>query len=255
MYSFTLIRAICCLICFSSQRILLPLLPPLKNPPQEFTLNGFKLASQRVYLAIVPHYFPFLINLYRLAKWQDKEQSLLFCAVSLFPSSFSSIRFMLMKQSFWIIWWLDLLSTAFFFNLIIILLKHRFLPYPSQSQLRRHRTEISYADNFSEQLSRRLSSPSVFGPRDVWRFGRLLMFSAKDKKRIVKSEANSSPQTNLNNEEINEWTVPEDNDLDESQDMKRLGLYLMNETADFHERIKKCKFPFQNRSLGTYGIY
>ena len=62
----------------------------LKNPPQEFTLNRFKLASQRVYLAIVPHYFPFLINLYRLAKWQDKEQSLLFCAVSHFSLGFFS---------------------------------------------------------------------------------------------------------------------------------------------------------------------
>ena len=138
--------------------------------------------------------------------------------------------------------------------MIIILLKHRFLPYPSQSQLRRHREEISYADNFSEQLSRRLSSPSVFGPRDMWRFGRLLMFSSKDKKRIVKSKAHSSPQIDSNNQELNESTVPEDSEPDEIREMKRLGLYLMNEMADFHERIKKYSLPFQDFSRGTHGF-
>jgi len=72
----------------------------LKNSPQEFTLNRFKLASQRVYLAIVPHYFPFLINLYRLAKWQDKEQSLLFCAVSFYPLIFFSPKYILIDTGF-----------------------------------------------------------------------------------------------------------------------------------------------------------
>lgn len=147
------------------------------------------------------------------------------------------------------------MSAAFFLNLIIILLKHRFLPYPSQSQLRMHREEISYADNFSEQLSRRLSSPSVFGPRDMWRFGRLLMFSPKDKKRIVKLKAHSDPQNDSNIEEINELTAPEDNDSDEIREMKRLGLYLMNEMADFHERIKKYSLPSQFCSRGTHGFF
>jgi len=118
-----------------------------------------------------------------------------------------------------------------------------------------HREEISYADNFSEQLSRRLSSPSVFGPRDMWRFGRLLMFSPKDKKRIVKFKAHSDPQNDSNIEEINELTAPEDNDSDEIREMKRLGLYLMNEMADFHERIKKYSLPSQFCSRGTHGFF
>ena len=94
------------------------------------------------------------------------------------------------------------MSIAFFFNLIFILLKHRFFPYPSQSQLRKHREEISYADNFSEQLSHRLSSLSVFGPRDIWHFGWLFMFSPKDKKRIVKSKVYLDTQTHFNSREI-----------------------------------------------------
>jgi len=74
------------------------------------------------------------------------------------------------------------------------------------------------------------------------------MFSPKDKRRIVKSKAHSDPQTNSNIEEIeeiNELTAPEDNDSDEIREMKRMSLYLMNEMADFHERIKKYSPPFQ----------
>jgi len=91
----------------------------------------------------------------------------------------------------------------------------------------------------------------------MWRFGRLLMFSPKDKKRIVKSKAHSVPQTDSNIgelEEINELTAPEDNDSDEIREMKRLSLYLMNEMADFHERIKKPSLPFQYYFRGTHGF-
>jgi len=84
------------------------------------------------------------------------------------------------------------------------------------------------------------------------------MFSPKDKKRIVKSQAHSDPQNDSNieeMEEINELTAPEDNDSDEIREMKRLSLYLMNEMADFHERIKKYSFPFQYYFRGTHGFY
>jgi len=155
---------------------------------------------------------------------------------------------------FWVVWWLDFLSIAFFFNLIFILLKHRFFPYPSQSQLREHREEISYADNFSEQLSHRLSSPSVFGPRDIWHFGRLFMFAPKDKKRIVKSKVYPDTQTHFNSREIGEPITLEDNDSDEIREMKRLGLFFMNETADFHERIKKYDFAL-SLIRGSHRVY
>lgn len=211
-------------------RFLLPLLPPPKNPPQEFTLNRFKLASQRVYLAVVPYYIPFVVKLYHLAKWEDKNQSTICCA------------------GFWVLWWLELLPAAFFFSLIFILFKHRFLPYPSRSQLRKHREEISHADKFSEQAFQRLSSPSVFGVGDVWRYGRLFMFPPKEKQRIVKVKAHPQVQTYLNGEDTSEQTILEDTgDCDEIQEIKRLGLFLMNEIADFHERLKNV-FIWRNPS-------
>ncbi|KAF5354827.1 hypothetical protein D9756_005727 [Leucocoprinus leucothites] len=219
--------------CLSKQvayHFLLPLLPPPKTPPQEFTLDRFRLASQRVYLAVVPHYTPFIVKLYRLAKWEDRYQSTIRCA------------------GFWVLWWSELLPAAFFFSLIFILLKHRFLPYPSQSQLKRHREEISHSDKFSEQLFQRLSSPSLLGVGDVWRLGRLFMLPPKEKQKTVKVKAHPEVQAHSNGEDTSERTILEDTgDSDEIQEIKRLGLFLMNEIADFHERIKNI-FLWRNPS-------
>jgi hypothetical protein len=57
-----------------------PVLAP--KPAQEFTLNRFRLAGQRLYLAIVPHYLPFILHSYRLATWEDRRKSAALCAVS-----------------------------------------------------------------------------------------------------------------------------------------------------------------------------
>ncbi|KAF9453830.1 hypothetical protein P691DRAFT_693994 [Macrolepiota fuliginosa MF-IS2] len=207
--------------CFSEEvayRLLLPNLPPPRAPPPEFTINRFRLAVQRLYLAVVPHYLPFLSRLYRLANWHDRWRSLSFCV------------------GFWFLWWYDLLPAAFVFNLLLVLLNRRLLPYPTISELKRHREEVHDADKVGEQLSRRLAITS-FETRDVWRLAKRIAFLSRDDGNGKRS-AHPVPHDDPSGEDPSEQTVLEDtSDPEEVQEMKRLGLFLMNEIADLHERI------------------
>jgi hypothetical protein len=133
---------------------------------------------------------------------------------------------------FWFLWWNDLLPAALPIYLLFVLLKHRFLPYPSLSELKQHREEIHDADHFGEQLYRRLSSNS-FGVKDAWRLGNLVVFPSKEKRVFEKTRLYP----------LGDESEPVDtegpNDSEEIQWLKRMCLYMMNETADFHERAKK----------------
>lgn len=214
---------------FNSQLFVLPVLAP--KPAQEFSLNRFRLACQRLYLAIVPHYLPFLLNLYRLANWEDRRKSLALCIVSYYIAPSDNLL-LIVAKGFWVLWWHDLLPAALPIYLLFVLLRQRFLPYPSHSQLKQHREEIHDADRFGEQLYRRLSSNS-FGVKDAWRIYNLVIFPSTEKRY------SGSNRTYPPGDGAEPAVIEGGNDSEEIQWLKRLFLYLMNETADLHERVKK----------------
>lgn len=130
------------------------------------------------------------------------------------------------------------MPAAFLFNLLLILLKRRLFPYPSLADLKKHREEVSHADQVGEQLSQRLSVAS-FGMRDLWRFGKIMAFPPKEKTRTGKHGVHPQSQDYISPEIPGEPILEDAKDSEDIKELKRLGLFLMNEIADLHERIKK----------------
>lgn len=132
-------------------------------------------------------------------------------------------------------------------------------PYPSLSELRDHRNAIDRSQTFGTILSTRLATSPALGLRDMWdlvgdyRHIRKLKKAKResagksdldaaagsraslDDTASVKSVSFSTPDLaeHLQRAEVGPTVDKDDADL------KRLGLFLMNEVADFLERIKK----------------
>lgn len=180
------------------------------------------------YCSTLPPIYFAVISPCHLGALEDKC-NFLYCEYFVtHPENFSPI----VTKGFWLLWWNDLLPAALPIYLLFVLLKHRFLPYPSLSELKQHREEIHEADHFGEQLYRRLSTNS-FGIKDAWRLGNLVVFPFEEKSVF----GNTRTHPPGDGSEPTDTDGPSDSD--EIQRLKRLCLYMMNETADFHERAKK----------------
>jgi hypothetical protein len=66
---------------YNAQKYLIPILPQSIPPTPTFTIGQLRLTTQRLYLATLPAYVPFLRNLKRLATWKDPQSSLVYCCV------------------------------------------------------------------------------------------------------------------------------------------------------------------------------
>lgn len=143
-------------------------------------------------------------------------------------------------QAFWVLWLFDLLLPAFFLNLVYILLCRRLLSYPTLPELREHRRKVVHAQEFGNQLQARLLSPSSFGPKDMWRLAKLLPKLTKTKaKGPAKGKAGEKEEVNPEDVYVDDDILYPLEETKEEQDMKKLGLRMMTELADFHERLKK----------------
>ena len=116
-------------------------------------------------------------------------------------------------------------------------------PYPSLAELRAHRRTIDRSQAFGSLLATRLSAAPALGLHDVWNiFGdyRRLRKVKKPKEGSGTGEdpmkgddASSLHSVSLSTSDTAEEQAEEDADL------KRLGLFLLNEVADLLERLKK----------------
>lgn len=118
-------------------------------------------------------------------------------------------------------------------------------PYPTLEDLRRHRDEVSSADEFGERVSARLSASSS-GVTEMWRLFKLFdnkrknKANAKSKDKDNGNGNNSSPGHPDNTTEYQEPTVLDTLDeTEENKDAKLLGLRILEDLADLHERIRK----------------
>ncbi|KIO08290.1 hypothetical protein M404DRAFT_997219 [Pisolithus tinctorius Marx 270] len=205
--------------------LILPYLPLDRSTPPPFTTRRFRLASQRLYLTIIPTYQPLLSDLASLALWKDKRRSLLYCAC------------------FWVLWYHDGLLAAFLCRIVWCLLRRRFLPYPSLAEFQEKRQNATRARRFGDEVQQRLSV-STLGPVEIWRLFRAYRASSHDKtKHLLKGGFRSRPDETTGNptsvsESDGENTILEGaEDSEEIQSLKRDLLHLLDVVADLHERI------------------
>ncbi|KAF8078635.1 hypothetical protein FPV67DRAFT_1465909 [Lyophyllum atratum] len=220
-------------------RWFIPILPPARLPPPPFTVGRLRLTTQRLYLAVQPVYIPFLSRMVNLATWNEKRISLLYCAI------------------FWILWYHDLLLPCLLLRIFYSLVRRKIFPYPTLVELRNHRREISRAAEFGDQISDRLLASSSLGVKEMWRLFKV--FNQTTKNKIKASAKATDILSGVDDEgtptQPEEVTVLDDSrDSQETRDMKRLGLEVLDEIADLHERIKNIFIWRRPASSRVYGM-
>ncbi|KIM48214.1 hypothetical protein M413DRAFT_22743 [Hebeloma cylindrosporum] len=203
-------------------RYLVPILPQPRPSAPPFTLGRLRIATERLYIAILPVYGPFLSQLKDLATWEDNGASLIYCSM------------------FWILWWYNLLAPAFLLRMLVCLVRRRLFPYPSLADLRQHRQEIIHADAFGQQVSARFSASSS-GVKETWHLFKLLDRTWRSRAKASTKEKGKGKELS---DEIPSDTAQEqgpavhgDADDGDAQDLKRISLQVMEDIADIHERI------------------
>ncbi|KAF7320350.1 RAD21/Rec8 N-terminal domain protein [Mycena kentingensis (nom. inval.)] len=192
-----------------------PLLPKTNATPPLFTLGRLRLTTERLYLATVPVYTPFITRLVKLALWEDRQLSLRYCSI------------------FWTLWYWDLLLPALVLRILYSLLRRKLLPYPTLSELNAHRREIDRSNEFGRELTARFSATSSSGIRELWRIFRVFNKPKQSKIRGASQESLVPEQeaaTALDSEKAAEAA--------QENDVKRLLLKVLADLADLHERVK-----------------
>lgn len=111
--------------------------------------------------------------------------------------------------------------------------------------MRQHREEIMRADEFGEKLSSRLSATSTFGMKEMWRMFKVINQPKKNKLKNIGKEKKDKGNAVAGDETIDpntqqDTTILDDiDDSEDARDLKCLGLNIMSEVTDLHERIRK----------------
>ncbi|KAF9270205.1 hypothetical protein L218DRAFT_20081 [Marasmius fiardii PR-910] len=233
-------------------RCLLPYLPPSPHPPPAFTLGRLRLATQRLYLSVVPTYIPFFSGLLKLAIWEDKPTSGFYCLL------------------YWVLWYYNLLFPGLVFRILYCLVCRRVLPYPTAAELRERQIEIERAKNLSDQVSARFVSSSPFDIPEMWRLFRLVTKSVqhnargnsnakvKDKNGKEKRKGKGKGTTFDDLSDIIPDAPTELDSRMENQnerDLKQFVLQHVNAIADFHERIHNLFIWRRPKASYYYGMY
>ncbi|RDX55829.1 hypothetical protein OH76DRAFT_1551372 [Lentinus brumalis] len=236
--------------------LLLPLLPAPRPPPPDFTIGRLKQTAQRLYVAVEPFYKRCVKPLLKLATWKDPRRSFVYCAL------------------YWILWYHGLLLSAGVSVVLYHLISRKLHPYPSLSELREYRKTIDRSQTFGTILLTRLATSPTLGLRDVWelvddyRHIRKLKKAKSESAQAEKNELEVGGGAGLNDDAKVRSVSFSTPDLGELQpeakseqvakvdeaDLKRLGLSIMNEVADFLERIKNIFLWRQPGASAYYGV-
>ncbi|KAF9526494.1 hypothetical protein CPB83DRAFT_896154 [Crepidotus variabilis] len=200
-------------------RWLVPFLPPARPPIPPFTLGRLRLALQRLYLIAFPTYLPFFQHLQSLATWEHPMTSSVYCTI------------------FWALWWHSLLLPALVGRIIFCLLQRKIFLYPSLDELHRHRKEVKDADEFGAQVVDRLSATSS-NITEMWRLIRMVDRSRKSKLKKLKEKAKEMKDRASSDGKDEATVLEESDDPEEVKDVKAVGLFALDEIADFHERVQ-----------------
>lgn len=219
-----------------AQRFIVPHLPPASLPQPLFTFGRLRVTTQRVYLSVEPAYKPFFAYQRRLARWENRRQSFVYCS------------------GFWVLWWYNLLLPSLFLRIFYAVVRRKIFPYPTLQELRNRRREVARADVFGDTVQARLTPSSPFGLQELWRIFKVFNKSKEDKgKKLVRDKGKGKTQDRVvvpdENMEGNKppgqgpeeaTTVLDDSEeTNQDKDTKRAILETLNNIADLHERIRK----------------
>lgn len=212
---------------------IIPKLPPTPvSPPSKFKISAARLAGQRLYVATYPVYAPFIADLIQLAAWADRNRSARICT------------------AWWLFWLFDLLLPALLGKILFSLLRRRLLPYPNLNELRQRRRLAREADELSDAMEGHGAATSFLGTgpmpgigagggdmglRDMWKLTKIVTKgkSKKGKEKVKEAGDAVAEQVGLSSDTDEEVQ----NKVDE--DWRRVTLKVLEEIADFHERVRK----------------
>lgn len=247
------------------QDYFLPLLPPPRPPPPEFSLGRLRQTAQRLYVSVEPLYSLFAVPLLRLATWQNPRKSFIYCAVSI-RALLHRLKLLIQDicycQLYWILWYHGLLLSALLLRVLYSLVRRKLHPYPSLDELRAHRTRIDRSHTFGAMLSARLAATPSLGVEDMWHLFKDYKHTRKLKKAAKEAAAkgddgkadDAASMHSIAAEKPEE--KPEDPLEDiKDEDLKRLGLFVLCEVADLLERIKKWGRPIPLSADFTLNFY
>ncbi|KAI1797907.1 hypothetical protein LXA43DRAFT_982582 [Ganoderma leucocontextum] len=210
--------------------LVVPRLPAPRAPPPDFSLGRLKQTASRLFVALEPMYSQIAVPLLKLATWRDTKRSFGYCAL------------------YWILWYHGLLFSACALGLLYELLRRKLHPYPSLAELRAHRRTIDRSQAFGALLATRLSAAPALGLQDVWGiFGdyKRLRKVKKPKEGSAKNGSAGAGEDPMKGDDVSGLHSVSFNTGDtaeqqaeEEADLKRLGLFLLNEVADLLERLK-----------------
>ena len=159
-------------------------------------------------------------------------------------------------QSFWVLWWYDLLLPSLFLRIFYALIRRKILPYPTVQELRKRRREVARANVFGDAVQARLTPSSPFGLQELWRIFKVFNKPKAQKvKKVVKDKGkdkedkglkpNGNVERDGKSEPVGQATreaatvLDDSTDANQDTDVKRIILQALGNTADLHERIKK----------------
>lgn len=174
-----------------------------------------------------------------LATWKERKISLLYCVV------------------FWMLWYHDVLLPCLLLRIFYSLVRRKIFPYPTLTELRYHRREISRATQFGNQISDELSASSSFGVKEIWRLLKIFIQATKHEVRLSSKATENPPAVQDSGvpaqpEEVT--LVNDSTNSQETRDMKRLCLEVLNEIADIHERIRNIFIWRRPAASFVYGV-
>ncbi|KAH9849733.1 hypothetical protein C2E23DRAFT_838267 [Lenzites betulinus] len=221
-----------------------PLLPPARPPPPEFSLGRLKHTTQRLYVVLEPLFSLSILPLLKLATWQNTRKSFVYCAL------------------YWVLWYHGMLLSALLMSVLYSLTRRKLHPYPSLDELRAHRSRIERSHTFGAMLSARLTASPALGVQDMWH----LFKDYKETRRLkkaAKADGKKPEQLDVQQDDdaASVHSVASEHIVDEheaevkherdDEDMKRLGLFLLGEVADLLERVKNI-FLWRNPSASVF---
>ena len=147
-------------------------------------------------------------------------------------------------------WYNGLLLAGLLFRLLYALLRRRYLPYPSLSELRQYRRELALAESFSRNVILRVAASPAINAQDVWSTFKEYRASRKKAKNeesgqtaTLQASISEEPRIVVDDVDGDNEPSTEEEDIVKSllSEQHILGpiLQIANKVADIHERIKK----------------
>ena len=159
-------------------------------------------------------------------------------------------------QTFWSLWWYNLLLPVLFLRILYALIRRRLFQYPTVEELRQRRKEVARANIFSDAVQAQLTPSSPFGLTEIWRIFRVFnklkvgkLAKEKEEKNKGSGLPNDFDSSKLDGEtktqpivlgsEGTSTVVDDPHKSKQVADGKRVALQTIADIADVHERVKK----------------